>query len=141
VKQSATFAALATLVLAAFSICAQGRRSTRDGVYSDGQAARGQASYKTSCASCHGETLAGSGAQNPALTGQDFTANWTGQTLDDLFEKIQTSMPADRPGSLSRGTNADIVAYILKVNGFPAGKNELPSDAVALKQIQFEAAK
>jgi hypothetical protein len=29
----------------------------------------------------------------------------------------------------------------LKVNGFPAGKNELPSDAEALKQIQFEAAR
>ena len=140
-KPSATLTALATLVLAAFSICAQGHRSTRDGVYSDGQAARGQASYKTSCASCHGETLAGSGAQNPPLAGQDFTANWTGQTLGDLFEKIQTSMPADHPGALSRGTNADILAYILKVNGLPVGKNELPSDTEALKQIQFEAAK
>jgi len=141
VKPSATLTALATLVLAAVSICAQGRRSTRDGVYSDGQATRGQASYQTSCASCHGETLAGSGAQNPPLAGQDFTANWTGQTLGDLFEKIQTSMPADHPGALSRGTNADILAYILKVNGLPAGKNELPGDTDALKQIHFEAAK
>ena len=68
-------------------------------------------------------------------------ANWAGQTLDDLFEKIQTSMPADHPGALSRGTNAGIVAYILKVNKLPAGKDELPSGAEALKQIQFEAAK
>jgi cytochrome c553 len=141
VKQRATLTVIAALVVAVFSIPAQVRRSTRDGVYSDGQAARGQASYKTSCASCHGETLTGSGAQNPPLAGQDFTANWTGQTLDDLFEKIQTSMPADRPGALSRGTNADILAYILKVNKLPAGKNELPGDAEALKQIQFEAAK
>jgi hypothetical protein len=29
----------------------------------------------------------------------------------------------------------------LKMNKSPAGKNELPSDAEALKQIQFEAAK
>jgi len=141
VKQSATLTALATVVLAVLSIRAQDRRSTRDGVYSDGQAARGQASYKTSCASCHGATLQGSGAQNPPLAGQDFTANWTGQTLGDLFEKIQTSMPADHPGELSRGTNADILAYILKVNGLPAGKNELPGDTDALKQIHFEAAK
>ena len=67
--------------------------------------------------------------------------NWTGQTLDDLFERIQTSMPADHPGTLSRAANADIVAYILKANKLPAGKNELPSDAEALKRIQFEAAK
>ena len=140
-KPSATFTALAALALAVFFAHAQGRRSTRDGVYTDGQAARGEASYKTSCGSCHGETLAGSGAQNPPLAGPDFTANWTGQTLDDLLEKIQTSMPADHPGGLSRGTNADIVAYILKANKMPAGKNELPSDAEALKQIQFEAAK
>jgi mono/diheme cytochrome c family protein len=141
VKPSATLTALATLVLAVFFVRAQGRRSTREGVYSDGQAARGQASYKSSCASCHGDTLAGSGAQNPPLAGPDFTTNWTGQTLDDLFEKIQTSMPADHPGALSRATNADILAYILKANKMPAGKNELPSDAEELKQIQFEAAK
>ena len=61
--------------------------------------------------------------------------------MDDLFEKIQTSMPADHPGALSRATNADILAYILKANKMPAGKNELPSDAEELKQIQFEAAK
>jgi mono/diheme cytochrome c family protein len=141
VKQSAMLTALATLTLAVFLVRAQGRSSTRDGVYNDAQAARGQASYKTSCASCHGAALEGSGAQNPPLAGQDFTANWTGQTVGDLFEKVQTSMPADHPGALSRGTNADLVAYILKVNKLPAGKDELPSDAEALKQIQFEAAK
>jgi len=133
--------ALATLTLAVFLVRAQGRSSTRDGGYNEAQAARGQASYKTSCASCHGAALEGSGAQNPPLAGQDFTANWTGQTVGDLFEKVQTSMPADHPGALSRGTNADLVAYILKVNKLPAGKDELPSDAEALKQIQFEAAK
>ena len=139
-KERATLTALATMILGVFFVRAQGHSSTRDGVYDEAQAARGQASYKTSCASCHGAALEGSGAQNPPLAGQDFTANWSGQTLGDLFEKIQTSMPADHPGTLSRGTNADIVAYILKMNKSPAGKNELPSDAEALKQIQFEAA-
>jgi hypothetical protein len=52
----------------------------------------------------------------------------------------ETSMPADRPGALSRGANAGIVAYILKVDKLPAGNNGLPSDADLLKQIQFEAA-
>ena len=140
-KQCATLGVLIALSLAPLLVRAQGRASTRDGVYTDGQAARGQASYKTACASCHGGALEGSGAATPPLAGPDFTMNWTGQTLDDLFERIQTSMPADHPGTLSRAANADIVAYILKANKLPAGKNELPSDAEALKRIQFEAAK
>ena len=49
-------------------------------------------------------------------------------------------MPADHPGTLSRADCVDILAYILKVNKLPAGKTELPSDADALKQIQFDAA-
>ena len=115
--------------------------STRDGVYSTAQASRGQASYKAACASCHGETLEGSGAATPPLVGSDFTMNWAGQTVDDLFERIQTSMPADRPGKLSRAENADILAYILSVNKLPAGNSDLPSDAESLKQIQFDPPK
>ena len=120
---------------------AQPHASTRDGVYTGEQATRGETAYKKSCASCHGEKLNGSGAATPPLQGSDFTGMWTGQTLDDLFERIQTSMPADAPGKLSRAENADIVAYLLQANRMPPGKNDLPTDASALKQIQFEASK
>ncbi|HUB77631.1 MAG TPA: cytochrome c [Bryobacteraceae bacterium] len=140
-KQSAMFTALLGLGLASFFVRAQNHSSTRDGVYTDNQAERGADAYKTSCASCHGAALEGSGAQNPALTGPDFLTNWSGQPLDELFEKIQSSMPADRPGSLSRTATAEIVAYILKANKFPAGKTGLPDDAGALKQIQFDSPK
>jgi S-disulfanyl-L-cysteine oxidoreductase SoxD len=133
--------ALVALALASSLVRAQGRASTRDGVYTEGQAARGQASYKTACASCHGESLEGSGAQNPPLIGKDFIGNWTGQAIGELFDKIQTAMPADKPGTLPRTVNADVVAYILKMNKLPAGNKDLPSDADALKQIQFEAPK
>jgi S-disulfanyl-L-cysteine oxidoreductase SoxD len=115
--------------------------STRDGVYTTGQASRGQASYKAACASCHGETLEGSGAATPPLVGSDFIMNWAGQTVDDLFERIQTSMPADRPGKLSRAENADILAYILSANKMPSGNSDLSSDAESLKQIQFDPPK
>jgi S-disulfanyl-L-cysteine oxidoreductase SoxD len=142
VKHSAAWAWLMMAMgIAPVLVAAQDQASTRDGVYTDSQASRGEALYKTACASCHGATLEGSGAATPPLAGSDFTANWAGQTLDDLFERIQTTMPADHPGKLSRAENAEILAYILKVNKLPAGKNELSSDAVALKQIQFEAAK
>jgi S-disulfanyl-L-cysteine oxidoreductase SoxD len=123
-----------------FSAPAQEHRSTRDGVYTDAQADRGEASYKKLCASCHGQNLQGSGAVTPRLAGEAFLMKWTGDPLDDLFEQIQISMPADRPGTLARSDNADILAYILKFNKFPAGKSELPSDVEALKRIQFDAA-
>ena len=132
------FTTLVALALASCLLRAQGHTSTRAGVYSEAQAARGQSSYKAACASCHGASLEGSGAQNPALVGKDFLGNWTGEAIGELFEKIQTSMPADKPGSLSRTTNSDIVAYILKMNKLPSGSKDLPSDAEALKQIQFD---
>jgi hypothetical protein len=50
-------------------------------------------------------------------------------------------MPADKPGSLTRLQNADILAYIFQANQFPAGKTELPSDAETLKKIRIEAKK
>jgi hypothetical protein len=50
-------------------------------------------------------------------------------------------MPQNRPGTLSRQNNADILSYIFSVNQFPAGKTELASEAGQLKQIRFEAAK
>ncbi len=115
------------------------QNSTRDGVFTERQAARGQAPYKKVCASCHGESLEGSRPVNPALTGSGFIDNWKGQTLDDLFERIQSTMPGDQPGSLDRKDTADIVAYILMVNKFPAGKNEVPSAADELKKIKFDA--
>jgi S-disulfanyl-L-cysteine oxidoreductase SoxD len=127
-----------TALLVAVLAWAQGKVSTRDGVYTDAQAARGEASYKKGCASCHGDKMEGSG-QMPALAGDEFDMAWVGQTIDDLFERIQNSMPGDKPGTLSRTENADTVAYILKFNKLPAGKNELPSDADSLKKIQIDA--
>jgi S-disulfanyl-L-cysteine oxidoreductase SoxD len=119
---------------------AQQPASVWDGVYSQKQADRGKQTYGKSCASCHGDALDGSGT-NPPLSGDEFRGHWNGQTLDDLFEKMQTSMPADNPGSMTGEENADILAFILKFDGFPAGAKELPADAAALQKIRFDAAK
>ena len=119
---------------------AQSPASVWDGVYSDQQAGRGAALYQTACASCHGDKLQGKG-QTPALAGADFVMDWSGMTVADLFDKIQTSMPADKPGSLSREQNASLVAHLLSANQFPSGTAELPSDADRLRQIRFAAAR
>jgi len=84
--------------------------------------------------------LEGAG-QFPPLAGDDFKANWNGQQLSDLFEKMRLSMPADHPGKLSGEQNADILAYMLKQNGFPAGSTAIKGDANALKSIKFDSTK
>jgi mono/diheme cytochrome c family protein len=114
--------------------------SVWDGVYTEAQAKRGGEAYTASCASCHGESLEGEG-QAPSLSGPEFTGNWNKQNVDDLFEIVKSTMPGDKPGSLSRAKNADIIAYIFQVNGFPAGKNDLPADAESLKKIRIESTK
>jgi hypothetical protein len=117
-----------------------GQRTVWDGVYNEAQAKRGEATYVEACSNCHARTLEGAD-MTPALTGGAFMANWDGLTLGDLFDRIRISMPADRPGSLSRQEDADVVAFILRFNQFPAGKEELPREVLALKQILFKAQK
>jgi len=79
------------------------------------------------------------GEMAPALTGGEFLSNWSGLTVGDLFDRIRQSMPADRPGSLNREKNADILAHILSMNQFPAGTMELDQRVDFLKQIRIEA--
>ena len=67
--------------------------------------------------------------------------NWKDQPLSDLFDKMQTSMPADKPGSLSAKENADILALLLRENALVAGTKELSADPAELKQIKFLAGK
>lgn len=112
----------------------QDGRTTWDGVYSDEQAQRGAALYGEKCGQCHGDTLGGVESA-PALTGPAFYGNWEGQPLDNLFERIRTSMPLDNPGSLSRAQNADILAHLLQVGGYPAGAAALEGQAAALTPI------
>jgi mono/diheme cytochrome c family protein len=137
-------------VLAAFITLAGGlgvisaqsstERSVWDGVYTADQAKRGEALYANNCASCHGSALGG-GESAPPLSGGEFFANWNGLTLGDLFDRIRVSMPADRPGKLSREQNADVLAFMLSVNQFPSAKTELEHQSEVLKQIRFEAEK
>ena len=124
-----------TLALAAVLVAAQAK-TAGDSVYTAAQAKRGETVYNTSCSSCHAPDLSG-GGQAPSLTGKEFTDAWNGQTLADLFDRIQTTMPADAPGSLKPAESADLVAFVLSKNNFPAGDAELPADAAALKEIKF----
>ena len=75
------------------------------------------------------------------LAGTEFLSTWNAKTLGDLFDRIRTTMPADKPGTLNRQQISDIVAYILSTNKCPAGKTEVETQSDLLKQIRFDAFK
>jgi len=128
----------AFLIIASVALAQETQRTVWDGVYTEVQARRGETVFVQACSNCHGRTLEGAD-MTPGLTGGAFMANWDGLTVGDLFDRIRISMPADRPGSLSRQENVDVVAYILRFNQFPSGTEELPREVQTLKQIVIKA--
>jgi cytochrome c len=123
------------VLIAAISLAGQAQQTVWDGVYTEEQATRGAGVYGEKCAMCHGDGLGGVEAA-PPLTGPAFYANWEGESLNALFERIRMSMPLDNPGSLSRAQNADIVAHMLKVGGYPAGSSPLEGQAGVMTGIK-----
>lgn len=134
--------ALAALVMCWGTAAArQPARSVWDGVYTPAQATRGRAVYDRECARCHGPALEGNGEAAGPLAGIEFLSTWNGLTLGDLLDRIRLTMPLDKPGTLGRQENADVLAYIVSANKFPAGETELPREGERLKQIAFNAIK
>jgi mono/diheme cytochrome c family protein len=105
-----------------------------DGVYTATQAERGRNAYMQSCASCHADDLRGRSTA-PSLIEESFLFLWSDMSVGELFERTRMLMPSDRPGSLPSATYADIIAFVMSKNGFPAGSTELSADVAALKQI------
>jgi S-disulfanyl-L-cysteine oxidoreductase SoxD len=140
--RAALLSVLSMMIVASLSAAQESStpdtRSVWDGVYTPDQAKRGEASYKTGCSSCHGETLKGAG-ESPALVGMKFMGNWSGLPLADLYERIRRTMPQDNPARISRQQKIEIVAYILSMNKFPSGTTDLPRQPELLKLIRIEA--
>ncbi|HMD36781.1 MAG TPA: cytochrome c [Vicinamibacterales bacterium] len=135
---AAIMAAAIAFLIAALS--AQTTRSVWDGVYTDAQATRGAALFDRECAGCHGSEGSG-GSMAPAHVGATFSANYDGQMVGDLFDRNRTTMPVGKEGGLSGQQIADITAYMLQVNKFPAGATELPGQSTPLKVIRYLADK
>ena len=127
-------------VAAALASSAQESRTVWNGVFTEAQSKRGQAVYFDMCGNCHGAELEGMD-MSPPLAGATFGSNWNDLTMGDLAERIRISMPADRPGTMTRAQVADVMAFMLKANGFPAGESELPQDLLKLKQIRIVSEK
>jgi S-disulfanyl-L-cysteine oxidoreductase SoxD len=120
------------------------RKSVWDRVYTFEQAGRGKTLYGAHCASCHGDHLEGtndpysaqlSPGKGRALAGPYFQADYRGQSLRHLSDRIRVTMPFGNPGILTRAEVLDITAYILSANGFPDGSTELTDNLRLLDEI------
>lgn len=103
--------------------------TTASGIYSAQQAMRGEMTYMNLCVGCH-----------PVGTyaAPSFREKWNGQTMSQLFEFVAETMPKNDPGSLQPDEYADVLAYILRVNGAPAGQKAMPGDPAPLRKIKID---
>ncbi len=116
-------------------IAAAPAAKTPGGLYSDAQAVAGGVLYSAHCAICHGRMLEGT-FETPALQGR-FIANWSNAPLSAMFDYIRNAMPQSAPGSLGSDENAKILAFLLKMNGFPSGGQELsPAQTASMRMLK-----
>lgn len=101
------------------------------GTYTDSQATRGETWYVSQCAPCH---------PSADMSSNDFKLRWNGRNALDLYARISTTMPAHAPGTLSRRTYTDIVAYLMRINGLPAGSTLLTADSTLMGRIPLSFA-
>ena len=120
---------LAASLILTIATTAATQKSVRDGVYTAAQAERGEAVFKSRCASCHTPGY---------FTDDNFYTNYADKPLWQLFDVVSDSMPEDDPGSLKIEQYADVIAFLLKLNKFPAGQSDLPIDKDSLSEILME---
>src|ERR1043166_5314424 len=110
----------AALVASTYSsVRAQSPASVNDGIYTAAQAERGKAVYAMNCAGCHGDKAEG-GTSGPTLSGPAFTNGYQDGRAGALLTKTSQDMPSSAPGSLEPQQYADVFAYVLSINKYPA---------------------
>ena len=107
---------------------ASAERSVLDGVFTSGQASSGERTFRQVCATCH---------DTSEFSGGRFRISWVGQTAGDLLDVVSTLMPEDKPGSLRPDDYAAVVAYLLSLNGYPAGEAPLPANVSGLRTVRI----
>jgi len=136
VYSTLSVAIISSILLIAVS-CSTVRTAKREGVYSADQARSGAELYARECASCHGSSLRGSEAGS-ALIGDAFWTRWAGRPLADLYNVTKNTMPVSNPNGLTPQQYAEIIAFVLRQNGLPAGVQPLPMDRESLANILLE---
>jgi hypothetical protein len=95
------------------------------------------------CSLCHAEDLSGDSPYNPApsVAGRGFLLRWDNHTMYDLFTFVRTTMPKEKPSSLSNDVYIDVLAFILQRNKAPADEDELVADPDVLQKITISKQK
>jgi mono/diheme cytochrome c family protein len=93
--------------------------TTADGIFTTTQADRGEALFRSTCSECH---------ESADWTDRGFKGRWEDESVFQLWYYINDRMPYDDPWSLSRQQVTDVLTYILRLNGLPAGDVELATD-------------
>lgn len=106
--------------------------------FTEQQVAQGKAAYEHNCMDCHGSTMDNGEFGGAPLRGSYFRTRWGNGSVAALYAYTRTKMPPDRPGILSDKVYADLVAYILKANGYEPGGRELPADSTAQQSMSLK---
>lgn len=130
----AALAIAAVMAISEHDAAAQ-TKSVWDGAYTKQQADRGAVSFTTHCARCHtSEPSDGEGGRG--LVGKPFWDSYRESTVDHLLDYVSKNMPnGAAAGTLEASTYADLVAFILSRNEFPAGDAELTKTSATGVQI------
>ena len=102
-------------------------RTVNDGVYTSEQAGKGAEAHAAYCAKCHHMSYYQAGFLEP----------WHGAPVSAIYDLIRMKMHEDRPGALRPREYAALLAYVLELNGYPAGTEPLGSTAETLGQIRL----
>ena len=127
-------------------------RAVMAGVYTAEQAKRGRGPYEKRCVLCHldrgqgheampeivGQSLEREGdAEAPPIAGEVFQQKWGSRNAWELYSTMTSTMPVGSPKSLAPQEYADVLAYILELNKFPAGQQELTPVRDVLEPIRL----
>jgi len=128
---------LVTLFALSAGAIALGADSSKPALYTAAQATAGAKLFDSKCAACHGERL--EGGVGPALSGATLgtLAKNTKLTVGDLFSFLSLQMPLNEPATLKKDEYVDIMAYILKFNGYPSGAKALTYAGATTSKVRI----
>jgi len=103
-----------------------GSNGVSEGAYSLEQAQRGRETFTEVCRECHASS---------EFRGKDFEFTWRRRTAWELYRELRRTMPEDFPGALAPQTYVDVIAYVLEINDYPPGGEELLPNEASLRRV------
>jgi hypothetical protein len=143
----------ALLLLSAFSLPAfsDNANPSRPGAFTAAQAASGRVAVESSCAICHLQSLRGRIGEEdesptfdalprpfqafiktgyvPPLVGEEFMDKWRSKTVVQLAEYLGSAGKSFPSAGMDEMTYLEIGAYVLQMNGAPAGTQALTASS------------